>query len=94
MKFQYNPEISLGNILQIVALISSVLAAYVSIQNTLVAHTEKLREHTSQIEALNGHNIRQDQAIVDGQRETRVEIKELNKNLTDYIINRNAKSKP
>lgn len=38
MRFQYNPEISLGNILQIITILASVAAAYGSLREADIKH--------------------------------------------------------
>ena len=71
MKFQYNPEVSLGNIIQVVAILGSVAAAYTALQNADIRHDQELIFQAAQIKDL---KERQEGL----QRDIRAEMKELN----------------
>lgn len=74
MKFQYNPEVSLGNIIQVIAILGSVTAAYTALQNADIRHDQELISQAAQIKDL---KERQENL----QRDIKSEIKDMNNGL-------------
>lgn len=72
MKISYNPEVSLGNILQVIAIFGSVAAAYGSLTQADTKHDLELAQHTREIV-----EIKQRQETVT--KEVREEIKDIKK---------------
>lgn len=86
MRIQYNPEVSLGAILQVVTILASVFGAYSALQNADFKHDAELKSHAAQI-----LEIKQRQETT--QKEVREEIKDvkrgvdlINDKLTEVII--------
>lgn len=83
MKFQYNPEVSLGNIIQVIAILGSVAAAYTALQNADIRHDQELIAQAAQIKDL---KERQENL----QRDIKSEIKDMSNGiavLNDKITN-------
>jgi mannitol-specific phosphotransferase system IIBC component len=56
MALKYNPEISLGNILQMLTIAVSVFSAYLLLVTTDTKHTAQLEQHTKQIAEIKDFN--------------------------------------
>lgn len=80
MKFSYNPEVSLGNLLQLVGMLTSVGAAYFALVTTDVRHEAKLKE-------LSDGQVRIESTQKEYVTEIRSDIKEINRNLSNIVIN-------
>lgn len=86
MKFEYNPEISLGNLLQIVSILGGIFVGYSTLVQANAVQDRVLQEHA----------IRLEEAKIlarDERRELQTELKELQKSIkdldvkfTDYVI--------
>lgn len=74
MKVEYNPEVSLGALLQIGTVVSAVFAAYVALSVTDAKHDGVLAQHTTEINRI--------QLQVDHiQTEIREQVKDVSKDI-------------
>lgn len=73
-KFEYTPDISLGNILQIIAFLVAITASYVSLANRDVQHDERISNNTNEL-------IRIEKKVDFYSYNTNAELEKLDKNM-------------
>lgn len=86
MNWKYNPEISLGNILQVITILCGLFGAYMTLVNTDTRHDAELKASREQVAEI---KMKQDQIT----KEVKEEIKEvkqgvnsINDKLTTVLI--------
>ena len=91
MKFEYNPEITLGSIVQIVTILIGIGAGYAALVNANALQDQILIQHDKQIEAAKI-------AVKDAQVELKEDMRGLQKDVrglddkfTTYIINESVR---
>lgn len=86
MRIDYNPEISLGSVVQVISILGSVFTAYLALKTTDVELESKLNTHTAQISELKD-NQKQEAAKLDLQlKEIGINIKTLDARVTQFMI--------
>lgn len=93
MKFQYNPEISLGNILQIASLLGGVAAGYGALVQANAIQDQILINHEKEIQQVRQISREQAEDLKSNVKEIKTDVKELDKKLTDYVIKSAAANK-
>ncbi len=86
MRIEYNPEISLGSVVQVISILGSVFTAYLALKTTDVELESKLNTHTAQISELKDSQ-KQEAAKLDLQlKEIGINIKTLDARVTQFMI--------
>lgn len=86
MRIEYNPEISLGSVVQVISILGSVFTAYIALKTTDVELQSRIDTHTAQISELK-ESQRQDSAKLDLQlKELGINIKTLDARVTQFMI--------
>lgn len=86
MRIEYNPEISLGSVLQVITILGSVFTAYLTLKTNDVELQSRLDSHTAQIQEMKDSQ-KQEAAKLDLQlREFGVNIKALDARITAFMI--------
>lgn len=86
MRIEYNPEISLGSVVQVISILGSVFTAYIALKTTDVEMQSRIDHHSAQIQEMKD-NQKQDAAKLDLQlREFGVNIKTLDARITQFMI--------
>lgn len=86
MNFQYDPKISLGTIVETLALLGTVGAMYVSLTNADVRHDE-------QIKTLGSEVVRIDTAQKQLQADVKTDLKEIKDTVTAIRLQQAASAK-
>ena len=91
MKFEYNPEISLGSILQIVTILIGIGAGYAALVNANALQDQILMQHEKEISAAR-ILVREAQVeLNDDMKTIQTDLKALDNKFTTYIINESAR---
>ncbi len=86
MRIEYNPEISLGSVVQVISILGSVFTAYLALKTTDVELESKLNTHAAQISELKDSQ-KQEAAKLDLQlKEIGINIKTLDARVTQFMI--------
>lgn len=86
MKVNYNPEISLGNVLQIIAIIGSVFSAYIALKTTDIELDQRLKQHDVAItEMKESQKTSQDKATLEI-KELGLSIRGLDMRVTQFML--------
>jgi hypothetical protein len=87
MKFEYNPEISLGNILQILTILFGIGAGYGALVKANELQDQILGQHEKEISAARTL-VRDSQAeLKEDVRGIQSDLKSLDNKFTNYVIN-------
>lgn len=86
MKVNYNPEISLGSVLQIIAIIGSVFSAYIALKTTDIEMQQRLQVHDQQIlEIKDTQRVNTEKAYLEI-KELGISIKSLDMRVTQFML--------
>jgi hypothetical protein len=86
MKVNYNPEISLGNVLQIIAIIGSVFSAYIALKTTDIEMGQRLQVHDQQIaEMKETQKVNTEKSYLEI-KELGINIKSLDMRVTQFML--------
>ena len=86
MKLEYNPEISLGNIVQVVSILGTVFTAYLALRTTDIELMSRLDQHQVQIQDLKDQNKSIDAKIGLEIKDLSITIKNLDMRLTQFML--------
>jgi hypothetical protein len=86
MKINYNPEISLGSVLQIIAIIGSVFSAYIALKTTDIEMGQRLEVHDQRIAELKEtQKINTEKAYLEI-KELGINVKSLDMRVTQWML--------
>lgn len=91
MKFEYNPEISLGSILQIVTILVGVGAGFNALTSANSLQDQILAQHEKEIAA--GRALVRDTQVElkENVKEIQTDVKRLDEKFTTYVINESVR---
>lgn len=86
MRVNYNPEISLGSVLQIIAIIGSVFSAYIALKTTDIELQQRIQIHDQQIaEVKDVQKVNAEKAYLEI-KELGINIKSLDMRVTQFML--------
>lgn len=91
MKFEYNPEISLGNILQILTIIFGMGAGYAALVGANQMQDQILLQHDKEISAARTLVREAQIELKEDMKTLQTDVKGLDNKFTTYIINESAR---
>jgi hypothetical protein len=86
MKINYNPEISLGSVLQIIAIIGSVFSAYIALKTTDVELQQRLNVHDTVIQDIKETQKTNTEKAYLEIKELGINIKSLDMRVTQFML--------
>jgi hypothetical protein len=87
MKFEYNPEISLGAILQIVTILVGIGAGYAALVNANALQDQILIQHDKEISAARSLVRDAQVELNEDMKSIQTDLRALDNKFTTYIIN-------
>jgi cell division protein FtsB len=91
MKFEYNPEISLGNILQILTIVFGIGAGYAALVNANQLQDQILLQHDKEINAARTLVREAQQELNADVKELSQDVRKLDEKFTTYVINESVR---
>jgi hypothetical protein len=86
MRVNYNPEISLGSVLQIIAIIGSVFSAYIALKTTDIELAQRIQQHDAQIlDMKEDQKMHNEKAYLEI-KELGISIKSLDMRVTQFML--------
>jgi len=86
MQFSYNPEISLGNILQIVTIVMGIGAGYSALVKANALQDQILLTHEEKLIAVQGVTKEAAKELKEDVKEIQRDVKMLDQKFTTYVI--------
>ena len=86
MKFEYNPEISLGNILQILTILGGIAAGYATLVQANTIQDKNIEAHEAAITAIKVATKEAAGELKDNVKEIQKDVRKLDEKFTDYVI--------
>jgi hypothetical protein len=86
MRVNYNPEISLGSVLQIIAIIGSVFSAYIALKTTDIELQQRITAHDQQIlEVKDNQKLHTEKTYLE-LKELGINIRSLDMRVTQFML--------
>lgn len=86
MKFEYNPEITLGNMLQIISILAGIFVGYSTLVQANAVQDRVLIEHAQRIEEAKLAAKEERRDIQTDIKELNISIRQLDEKFTNYVI--------